>query len=404
MDVKDKRDRIVSELKMVAALTPGETISTSTMSIIRHDSWSTSFWRKYSRENRHKTISYVRDLLTEAIDNFKINRDDELLNNIEQALIGVSELKETYKGDLTTVDEIESIISQIKKEIINKDLVVQPEDDFIIIETEEALENYVEEIIQSELEKADSEEKNLIDQMVNDNTVATSSLHSSGEFSASERDQKIHSNKDHESKGSANITSYFEDLVSSPNRRTCQEAIETTVCCCCPGNHPEGSTLVCNGSSFHVNISTDNPYNELLSKSITVIEVVSCLLNIQPQADDYYYYDGESCAYPGEEYKPEEIIADSDLAESIKKIQSCSSKAKLDIEEQRHSGQYCQDQPSISFTPTNLYSGVDSKKEILVGNETSPLTNFAEAFRKWVDLINTSESSSEELIIEEVSI
>src|ERR1700722_12616461 len=91
--------KIICDLEVLSKLSPGLTLSTSTMTIINHETWSGSLWRTYARENRKDTISFIKSIFTEAISILELNYSQELADAVKTALKGFSSLKETYKGD-----------------------------------------------------------------------------------------------------------------------------------------------------------------------------------------------------------------------------------------------------------------------------------------------------------------
>ena len=141
--------KIVSDLKILATITPGKTLSTSTMTIIDHKAWSSSFWRTYSGENRKMTIFSIKKIFLQALSIIESYESCELLEHIKLALIGVSNLKETYKNDYYTISDIDHMLNEIEEEVVK---------------CERKIGDSVIEILISKLDE--DEKKNLI----NDNT------------------------------------------------------------------------------------------------------------------------------------------------------------------------------------------------------------------------------------------
>jgi ankyrin repeat protein len=100
----DIMEELLKKLEILATIKEGQTISTyGTLSIIEHNAWSTTFWRTYARENRQKTINYIKSILDDAMDHI----DNLVVRNLViKAMQGVSNLKFTYKDDLKIVDAI----------------------------------------------------------------------------------------------------------------------------------------------------------------------------------------------------------------------------------------------------------------------------------------------------------
>ena len=110
---QDKITKILNNLRLLSSITPGKTLSTSTMTVINHNVCS-SIWRMYSCENRVETLAYIRHILIEVILTLKSSIEEadlyEILISLKTALIGISYLKETYKGDQYTIADIDSVI------------------------------------------------------------------------------------------------------------------------------------------------------------------------------------------------------------------------------------------------------------------------------------------------------
>jgi len=147
---QDRIIRLLSDLNVLASLRPGLTLSTSTMSVIDHNSWSSSLWRTYNNENRKDTIGFIKTILTEAISILQLNFSNDLLIAIELALNGFSHLKETYKGDYYTIAEINTIINTIRYQITQ---ISQSYSGNSSITTDPTFEQCLEELVRSELFK-----------------------------------------------------------------------------------------------------------------------------------------------------------------------------------------------------------------------------------------------------------
>jgi hypothetical protein len=118
---QDRISKLLGDLKILSSLTPGKTISESTMSVIDHNTWSGTFWRTYAGENRKQTVAYVKGILLEALSILKLydgnSYNNEIFISLETATRGFAFLKETYKGDYYIIADIDSIIESIKKEL-----------------------------------------------------------------------------------------------------------------------------------------------------------------------------------------------------------------------------------------------------------------------------------------------
>lgn len=112
-----QKSKIIENLRILSEIEIGDTLSTSTMKKIHHNSWSSSLWRTYAGENRSDTVQYIKGLLNETIFVMEFC-DDELCfllhDELEKALKGVLNLSVTYERDYYTVSEIERITSTTK--------------------------------------------------------------------------------------------------------------------------------------------------------------------------------------------------------------------------------------------------------------------------------------------------
>ncbi len=111
-------DKIISDLSVIAKLEPGKTLSSSTMTVIDHNAWSTSIWRLSTGENRKNTITTINHILLDAISIYQITPDQNLLHHIMLALRGFETLKETYTGDYYTIGDITQIIKTITNKLL----------------------------------------------------------------------------------------------------------------------------------------------------------------------------------------------------------------------------------------------------------------------------------------------
>lgn len=98
-------------LVLIASLKPGLTLSTSSMQIVDHKIWSTSFSRTFARDNRRKTVDTIKEIL-----NSNINKP-----GFSEAVNGYSSLMSTYEGDYLLVAEIENDCNNYRQSLeLNK--------------------------------------------------------------------------------------------------------------------------------------------------------------------------------------------------------------------------------------------------------------------------------------------
>ena len=110
-----EQEKIIKQLKLISSLQDGQTLSTSSETIIPHNAWSTTFWRTYYSEDRKKSIEYIKNAFENALILYK--EDPSIKINIDNALIGLKNLKLTYKSDHDTRGIIAQIINDTNEEI-----------------------------------------------------------------------------------------------------------------------------------------------------------------------------------------------------------------------------------------------------------------------------------------------
>lgn len=96
------------DLKVLSELKPGDTLCVYDMSIVCHQSWSTSFYRYWYGEGRKKTLSKIEECVNEALKN------PELKEDLERALVGIKSLSITYTGDEVVQKQIGDIVTKIE--------------------------------------------------------------------------------------------------------------------------------------------------------------------------------------------------------------------------------------------------------------------------------------------------
>lgn len=147
-------EEILIKLSTIASIEKGQTLSTSYEATLTHNSWSTSFMRTYNGEHRRKTVDYIKDIFERSIAiALELKKDlasyesyDILINAIKAALLGVENLKTTYKGDHYIIGLINTMIEETTKHINAKAVEVSPQADFFeAIKTVnyEFIENYL---------------------------------------------------------------------------------------------------------------------------------------------------------------------------------------------------------------------------------------------------------------------
>lgn len=236
MSGQNRKQRILSDLAIVSSLRPGKTLSSSTMTIVGHEDWSTKIWRTYSRENRKDTINFIKNIFNEAIAILSISPSQDLFTSISNAAIGFGHLRETYKGDYYIIAEINRIIVDITQrstasfsgnsqrkntmessERIPGEIMLEdfPEEDSIN-SSEPTLEECIQELVMSKLNETDQDENDretVLEGMVFDQII-----------------QKIPARENITKRAGRDGNSpHIKEMVSASDRESISETIEATI-------------------------------------------------------------------------------------------------------------------------------------------------------------------------------
>ncbi len=109
------------DLQLLGSIKPGDTICVHSLAIVKHNSWTTSFWRTYHDENRLKTLAWVGNVvnfvMTSICENSAYNNSGGVFHDkIWKMKIGIENLSVTYKDDprcLKYLKEYHNIVSSI---------------------------------------------------------------------------------------------------------------------------------------------------------------------------------------------------------------------------------------------------------------------------------------------------
>ncbi len=119
---------IITKLKFISKIQPGDKVNTKPYFSIVHDDWITSIFRKfYNFESRIQTLQFITETIAstfQIIEQIKrtsiqseIGDTTNILNNLYKDLIackeGISNLFQTYKNDKIVVCQLETIIENI---------------------------------------------------------------------------------------------------------------------------------------------------------------------------------------------------------------------------------------------------------------------------------------------------
>ncbi|SNW63036.1 Hypothetical protein ORPV_1132 [Orpheovirus IHUMI-LCC2] len=102
------------DLSIISKIREGETFCTIDKSVISHGSIH-SLWKRTFRESRYKTCDFLSNIIRNAI-NYCIDKKyrwEEIKDLAFHCKDGLSNLKSTYKGDIKTSNNIDTIIKLI---------------------------------------------------------------------------------------------------------------------------------------------------------------------------------------------------------------------------------------------------------------------------------------------------
>lgn len=291
MSGQDRIGKIISDLKVLSLLSTGQTLSSSTMTIIPHNAWSSSVWRRYAGEDRKQTIAHIKGIFTEAITILKFNYNLDIVNSLEPAIKGFSSLKETYKGDYYTIAEIDRIIEITRKEAsaLRQSFSTQSHsstydklDNTSQEEIDPVLEQCVEDVVRAEILKtlssdnSDTDPQEDIGPDVNqceetDILSAMTNYDSNNQTSKDDDStQKICPDEDHKTEGiiRSEDASNIEELVSSSDRSCSKETTKDTISSNGSSNNSEDNSVLCNDTPIHVVNTETHTCNEVVSENL----------------------------------------------------------------------------------------------------------------------------------------
>lgn len=102
-------------LDILAQIKPGQTLCAADMTIVEHNTWYTSFKRRWNGEERSKTVQSVKDIFSQATHLITSGKAFDLMEQLEAALEGVENLKKTYSSDTTTISALNEYCSSTRR-------------------------------------------------------------------------------------------------------------------------------------------------------------------------------------------------------------------------------------------------------------------------------------------------
>lgn len=141
-----KQSVLISQLNVIASLSPGTTLSTTTMTVVDHNTWSTSVWRRYAGEGHEETVQFIKSLFADSIVQCTAAPSWDLLNAMESAVKGFLTMKITYQGHYYTIANITRIADDVRASISRLREIVS-----LLPPEEPSFEECVHEVIRSQV-------------------------------------------------------------------------------------------------------------------------------------------------------------------------------------------------------------------------------------------------------------
>lgn len=103
----------IDRLRLISSIRPGQTLSTSTMTIVSHRSWKTSYSRRWAGDNRIKTRETISEIVTTGLEDIR-DIPDVYVELLEDVALSLQFLAQTYEGDSDTV----LIFRQLREKVL----------------------------------------------------------------------------------------------------------------------------------------------------------------------------------------------------------------------------------------------------------------------------------------------
>jgi hypothetical protein len=127
---------ILSRLKFIGKIQPSEKINVKYLHV-QHDSWITGILRTlFAQDNRNNALLFFRTTLDKSFEIIETNKTKHekytmivnIIKDIENSLIGISNFKETYKTDLMFCCQIDTLVQNIKIRLDEAKQIISSED------------------------------------------------------------------------------------------------------------------------------------------------------------------------------------------------------------------------------------------------------------------------------------
>jgi len=108
-------ETITENLEIISKLQEGDTISSSSRSILAHNEWYTTIYRSCNKETRLSTFKWIKNVFYDALNIvIKTNEKEKTIPLILSAVSKLPELVKTYKADTFICCKIEKLMFKIK--------------------------------------------------------------------------------------------------------------------------------------------------------------------------------------------------------------------------------------------------------------------------------------------------
>jgi hypothetical protein len=142
----EENNEIISNLKFIGKIKTGEQINIDSLSICSRNMFS-GFYRSLYGESRDKTFNFFSLIIKRAFEKVQAFISSErmpdkmlciqILKNLQLSIIGLNNLKETYKDDRSFVCDLETLIENIESKL--EEIKSMKPDFFIKDETQKQL-------------------------------------------------------------------------------------------------------------------------------------------------------------------------------------------------------------------------------------------------------------------------
>jgi hypothetical protein len=112
-------DQVLTSLKVISMIKEGQKVSVRNGLLdieARSSGFATAVKRWINNDNRHTTLSYIRNIITTAMDLSKTHAPDRIKHALRESIQGLASLSVTYSNDasvIATVHVMKDRIAQL---------------------------------------------------------------------------------------------------------------------------------------------------------------------------------------------------------------------------------------------------------------------------------------------------